>query len=442
MLASIPVTYGRIFRLWVPLAATWLMMSVEGPFLAAVIARLGDPTFNLAAYGVAFALAIIVESPIIMILSAATALVDDWDSFRKLRNFSYTLNLLITLFMFVVLWQPAFDWLAEDVLALPSRVATLTHQSLVLLLPWPAAIGYRRFYQGLLIRHEMTRRVAYGTVVRVATMAMTALTLYVYSELPGALVGAASLSVGVVLESLATRLMALGIPDRIRALDASPEQLTYRRIADFYLPLALTSVISLAVHPMVTFSLGQSRMALESLAVYPVVTSLTFIFRSMALSYQEVAITLLDGTRENFRRIARFAFVLGVSATVGLLIIAFTPLAGVWFETVSGLPKDLATLSVRPVKLFSLIPFFSVLLAFQRSILVFGRNTRPVTVATLIEVTGIVGLLFLTIRVLDFVGVVGAVLALFGGRLLGNTYMMFPTYRVLQATGIYRRPSR
>ena len=204
MPAPIPVTYERILRLWVPLAATWLMMAAEGPFLAAVIARLDEPTFNLAAYGVAFALALIVEAPIIMILSAATALVEDWDSFRKLRNFSYALNLLITLLMFVVIWQPVFDWLAVDVLALPAEVLVLTHQSLVLLLPWPAAIGYRRFYQGLLIRHEMTRRVAYGTGVRVVTMATTAVVLYEYFRLPGALVGAASLSSGVVFESVAT----------------------------------------------------------------------------------------------------------------------------------------------------------------------------------------------------------------------------------------------
>ena len=208
----------------------------RGPFLAAVIARLDEPTFNLAAYGVAFALALIVEAPIIMILSAATALVEDWDSFRKLRNFSYALNLLITLLMFVVIWQPVFDWLAVDVLALPAEVLVLTHQSLVLLLPWPAAIGYRRFYQGLLIRHEMTRRVAYGTGVRVVTMATTAVVLYEYFRLPGALVGAASLSSGVVFESVATRFMALSIPDRIRALEPSREVLTYRQIAEFYLP--------------------------------------------------------------------------------------------------------------------------------------------------------------------------------------------------------------
>jgi hypothetical protein len=438
MATDSPVTYRRIFRLWLPLAATWLMMSVEGPFLAAVIARLDEPTFNLAAYGVAFAFALIVEAPIIMILSAATALVRDYESFRKLRNFSYSLNLGITVVMLLVLWQPVFGWLSEDVLALPAPVAALTHQSLAVLLPWPAAIGYRRFYQGLLIRAELTRRVAYGTAVRVVSMTATALVLYSFFSLPGALVGASALSAGVVLESLATRLMALGIPQAIRRQPAG-EHLSYTRIIDFYVPLALTSVISLAVHPMVTFSLGQSRLALESLAVYPVVTSLTFIFRSMALSYQEVAITLLDGTRENYRRVSRFATMLGTVSTIGLVVMAFTPLAGVWFRHVSGLTEELAQLSILPLRLFSLIPFFSVLLAFQRSILVFGRNTRPITVATVVEVVGIVGLLFLTIRGFELVGVVGAVIALFGGRLLGNTYMMFPAYLVLKSNGIYGR---
>ena len=31
---------------WLPLAATWLMMAVEGPFLAALIARLPEPAYK------------------------------------------------------------------------------------------------------------------------------------------------------------------------------------------------------------------------------------------------------------------------------------------------------------------------------------------------------------------------------------------------------------
>ena len=71
--------------------------------------------------------------------------------------------------------------------------------------------------------------------------------------------------------------------------------MSYRSIFAFYYPLAMTSILALGVHPMITFFLGQSRMPLESLAVMPVVNSLVFLFRSFGLSYQEVAIA-----RNNF----------------------------------------------------------------------------------------------------------------------------------------------
>ena len=76
----IQLTYKKIFYFWLPLAATWLMMSVEGPYLAALIARSPEPKFNLAAYGVAYSLALIIEAPIIMIMSASVALVKNKDS--------------------------------------------------------------------------------------------------------------------------------------------------------------------------------------------------------------------------------------------------------------------------------------------------------------------------------------------------------------------------
>ena len=430
------LTYRKIFRVWSPLAATWLMMSAEGPFLAAIIARLEDPVYNLAAYGVAFSFAIIVEAPIIMMLSASTALVKDWDSFLRLRNFTYVLNVLITAVMLFVLWTPVFDWLTRDVILLPSPVADLTHRSLAIMLPWPAAIGFRRFFQGLMIRRGLTRRIGYGTAIRVSTMAAIAFLLYRFFSVPGAIVGAAALSGGVVVESVVTRFMASRAVKEIR--EAPPleqnEHLTARRIVDFYLPLALTSVISLAVHPMVTYSLGRSHQALESLAVFPVIASVTFIFRSTALSYQEVAIAFLDDRRENFRRLARFATVLGVAATLGLMLIAFTPLSAVWFHDISGLSLELTEFSVLPLKILSFMPFFSVLLAFQRSIMVFGRNTRPLTMASVLEVASIIAILFLAIHVFDMVGAVAATTALLLGRLVGNAYLFFPTVFVLRAT--------
>jgi len=68
----------KILKFWIPLAATWLMMSLEGPYLSALIARLPDPKFNLAAYGIAFSLALIFEAPVIMMMSASTSLAKDY----------------------------------------------------------------------------------------------------------------------------------------------------------------------------------------------------------------------------------------------------------------------------------------------------------------------------------------------------------------------------
>ncbi len=433
------LTNARIFRLWVPLAATWLMMSVEGPFLAAVIARLADPIENLAAYGVAFSFATLAEAPIIMILSASTALVKDIDSYRRLRNFSFGLNLAVTVVILLGLLPPIFDWIAKDLIGLPDSIAVLTHRALLFLVPWPAAIGYRRFYQGIMIRQHLTRRVALGTVVRVLAMAGAAVVLFRTFGLPGALVGAGALSAGVVVEAMATRFMAWGVKERITKTSRSVEALTFGRIAEFYFPLALTSVIALGVQPTMTFFLGGSRRAIDSLAVLPVITSLTFLFRSIGLSYQEAAIALLDGTRENFRRVSTFAVVAGVAATAGLALIAFTPLADIWFRDVSGLSPELAAFSVLPLQIFCTIPFFAMQLAYQRAILVLGRATKSVTLSTAVEVATIVAVLYVGIHILDLVGAVAAVAALLVGRMVGNAYMMYPCHVVLSAAGIVGR---
>ncbi len=415
------------------MAATWLMMSIEGPFLAAVIARLADPKFNLAAYGVAFAFAVLVEAPVIMILSASTALVEDSASFRKLRNFTYALNALITGVMLMLLAPPVFDLVMEDLIGLPPSVTRLTYVSLVIMIPWPAAIGYRRFYQGLLIRDGLTRLVAYGTLVRLTAMVSTALILYGLTDVPGAYLGAAALSVGVSVEALVSRLMVRGTVRKLRATEAVAEEpLDYRRIVSFYLPLALTSLIGLAVHPIVTFFMGRAPYPVESLAVLPVVNSLSFIFRAMGLSYQEVAIALLGKQHEHVRELGRFALVLGLSASAGLALIGFTPLAYVWFETVSGLSRELTAFAIAPTRILALLPALSVLLSFQRAILVQGRLTRPITVATATEVAGILVTLLVLIQGFGLIGATAAAIGFVAGRLASNSYLVAPGLRVLR----------
>ncbi len=418
------LTYRKIFIFWGPLALTWLMMAFEQPFLIAFIARLNDAKFNLAAFGIAASFAMIIESPIIMLMSASTALVTGRNSYRKLKKFTDLLNAGITAIQLIILIPPVFNFIVISLMRMPEDIARLAHIALLIFLPWAASIGYRRFYQGILIRNNLTRRVTYGTLVRLVVIIIMGIILY-SAGVKGAYVGAGAMSLAVFLEAIATRMMvSRTLKNILQKDDTENNNLRLRSVAQFYFPLALTSILSLGVQPFVTFFLGRSRMAVESLAVLPVVNSLVFIFRSMGLSYQEVNIALIGKEKQNYRVLKNYAIFLGLVVTVLITVLAFTPLANLWFINISGLSLELALLSYLPLKIMILIPALTVLLNFQRSSLIINGTTRPISVATAMELTAILAVLLVCIVFLNLIGVVAAAIAFVTGRVMSNLYLI------------------
>lgn len=400
------------------------MMAFEQPFLIAFIARLRDATVNLAAFGIAGSFAMIFEAPIIMLMSASTALVTGNHSYKKLKHFTDLLNFGVTAVQIVMLIPPVFNFVVVRLMDMPEEVARPAHVALCIFLPWAASIGYRRFYQGILIRNNLTRRVTYGTIVRLSVIVIIGLILYA-SGLKGAYVGAAAMSAAVISEAIASRMMASStIRMLVNREDTENGHLSLRSISRFYYPLALTSILSLGAHPFVTFFLGRSNMAVESLAVLPVVNSLVFIFRSPGLSYQEVNIALIGKQKQNYRLLRTYAVYLGIIVTGLILILAFTPLANLWFVNVSGLSRDLADLSYLPLRIMSVLPALSVLLNFQRSLLVINGTTGPISAATAVELAGIVAVLLVCVVFLGTTGVVAASLAYVIGKGLSTAYLL------------------
>jgi hypothetical protein len=313
------------------------------------------------------------------------------------------------------------------------QVTELTYYATLFLLPWPGAIGYRRFYQGILIRNNLTRRVAYGTVLRMSSITITALCLYLFADLPGVVVGAISLSTGVLIEAVASRLMVNQTLKALLLIDVVGQPLTFTQIYSFYYPLALTSMLVLGVHPLVTFFIGNSRMAIESLAVLPVVNSLVFVFRSLGLSYQEAGIALIGKDWGGLRIVREFALWLVLSLVALLGIIAFSPLSRFWFNTISGLSPLLANFSIIPLRIMVLMPGLTVLLSLQRAILVVARKTRSLTWATGLEVIGIIVVLYFTTAKFNMVGVVAATLAYIIGRIAANIYLIKPILSIFKS---------
>jgi hypothetical protein len=424
-LADAGKTSRGIVLFWLPLAATWLMMALELPYIAALVARMPEAAYGLAAFGVATSLAWLIESPIMMLLSAGAALVRDRASYLALRRFAFLLNALVTLGMIVLATPAVFRVVGQEWMGLPAPIANRAQVAISILILWPASIGYRRFYQGILVRNHLTRRVAYGTVIRLVTMSATAALVSMTTTLSGATLGAIALVTGVLCEAVASRAMAHGVIRDLMSSDeiAADTLLTLRELARFYFPLALTSMLSMAVGPLVTFGLGRGRAPIESLAVWPVVNAIVFIFRSGGVAFQEVGIALHGPAGENAERVRRTALWVGTCASLGLALLAFTPLETVWFVDVSGLSRELATFAIWPLRILAIFPLLEYLLSIQRVPWIISHRTRTITVATAIEAGALVLALVATLGGLHMVGAIGGAIALVAGRLAANAFL-------------------
>ncbi|MGH7540583.1 MAG: hypothetical protein ACRELC_06265, partial [Gemmatimonadota bacterium] len=113
----------------------------------------------------------------------------------------------------------------------------------------------------------------------------------------------------------------------------------------------------------------------------------------------------------------------------------FTPLASVWFEMLSGLTPELVSFALPSARWVAPLPALAILFSFQRGILMNGRRTGPITLATAVEV-GVVALLFIVFGWgIGLVGVTAAFLAFLGGRLASNLYLLPKVRSALASAG-------
>ncbi len=379
------VSLRRIAGAWWPLAASWLLMAVEGPALSAVVARLPDPKIHLAAYGsVVWPLVLIIEAPILMLLAASTALSKDWQSYVKVRRFMIRLAAALTALHVLVAFTPLSRFVIGTLIGAPAEIIEPAVLGLRIMTPFSGAVAYRRFNQGVLIRFGYSRSVGLGTLLRLLADGLMLAIGYNSGGMPGVAVASAAITAGVIAEAAFVGLRVRPIlRDRLRTAETVEPPLTWRGFLDFYIPLAMTSLLALLMQPI--GSAGVSRMpnALESLAAWPVVSGLVFMFRSAGMAYNEVVVALLDEPGA-WRNLNRFTGLLAALVTGILLLIAATPLSEFWFRTVSGLPPSLADLAHRALWFALPLPALNALYSWYQGSIVHSRRTRGITEAVAI----------------------------------------------------------
>ena len=420
------VTTGRIFKTWWPLATSWILMALEGPALSIVVARLTDPTIHLAAFGsLVFPLALLIEAPIVMLLAASTALCKDRAAYRKVRRFMHASSAALTTLHAIVVFTPLYGLVVRGLLGAPEEIIAPGRIGLIVMLPWTWAIAYRRFNQGVLIRFGHSLTVGIGTAVRLSLDAAILGIGFTLGSIPGTTMATAAIIAGVLGEAAyAGWRVRPVLRNELPATSESEEPLTYRAFFRFYLPLSLTTLILLGARPVLTAAVSRMPDALDSLAVLPVVTSLTFLLRSTGVAYSEVVIAHVD-TVGSARPLRRFALGLVTAVTLALLLVASTPLSRLWFETITGLSENLVRLARSGLWFALFLPGAAALQSWMRGIVLHSRRTRSVTEATLFYFALLAGVLWIGIERGTYTGVYVGLTAMTAGELAGAVWLIW-----------------
>jgi hypothetical protein len=383
-----PMPVSRVFKTWWPLAASWLLMGAELPVLSAIVARLAEPEINLAAYGgVVFPLALIIESPVIMLLAASTALSRDWTSYKKLHRFMMVTGGTLTVLHVLVAFTPVYYVVVEGILGAPAEIVQPARIGLMIMTPWTWSIAYRRFNQGVLIRFGYSKSIGIGTVIRLLADGLVLFIGYQVGNIPGIVVATLAVAAGVISEAVYVGLVVQPVLRKhVKLAPPAGQALTLRSFLDFYIPLAMTSLLTLIVQPMGSAALGRMPQPLESLAVWPVVTGLIFMLRGLGMAFNEVVVALLDEPL-SLHVLRRFTLWLAAVTTAALFILAATPLSSFWFEGVTALSPSLASLARSSLWVGLFMPALTVFQSWYQGAILNGRRTRGITEAVVIFLT-------------------------------------------------------
>lgn len=387
-------------------------MAIESPIAISVISRMANSEINQAAFQPLMALALLIESPVIDLLTTSTTLGKDRQHYEQLSRFVWKMMGLVTVVHALVALTPLYWIVTLDIINLDLEVAKAARIGLMIMVPWSAFIGWRRYLQGILIRNGQTRLIGYGTAIRMATMGVVSIGLFQLAGLPSITIVALALLASVAAEAVFAHFASRPvIQERLAFDDPSLKPLTQRFLAHFHLPLTATTLITILSQPLVSTALARSPESILSLASFQVASSIIWLHRTIVFALPEVIITLYqDG--QNDAKLKRFCLIIGFATSGVLAFTAVTNLDSWIFRAVLGVTNERTIQTAHLCLVMScFLPFLGALQSYLRGVLAAHHLTVSRLAAIFVGLACMITFLIIGV-VLKWPGVVTASVAL------------------------------
>ena len=383
--------YRQIFAFYWPLVLTSQMMTLAHPIINAALGRSDDAIVQLAGYGVGFGLAVFLNSPLFPFQSIVATMGVGTRARRDLIVRGLALGVFICAVDLAIALSPLGDALISRFMGSTPPVAKLARQIILVQAPIPLLLPLRSLAWGIIMRHRNTRIISQATGLRLALLSIVVFAFAGRDYLPPAVVGGASMTLAILIETIYSGLRATRLARRNAAgiNEQEDERVDWGRFARFMGPLMVSTVSWSAMRPLLNAIVGRTvdpDLAQGGLGfVFPLV----ILMASPLWALQNTTLVLVRD-RGDFRRIMRFASV-AIAIMVGVIgVWVWTPLRDVLLTGIFSLEPDKAAYVTLAVMLIPYQPIPLGLRSVSQGFLMNRRRTGIVAIASLVKTALIV----------------------------------------------------
>jgi progressive ankylosis protein len=401
----------EIIQLWqqfLPLSLSDITMALGDPLTTTTLAHLPDPRTNIAAVGVAKTIAIFCESPIIMLLHASNALAPTQASRRSLWRFTLIASGLMSLLLALTIIPAIFAIVGEGWLGVSTNLSDPIRLTIAITILWPFAIGWRRYFQGLLIHYGHSKAIAQAGIVRLLVVGGI-LAGGFWWQISGAIVAGMSLVWGVIAEAIVVTYLAKKLGVTILPETISQPELPHNlaEVWKFYAPLGGSMMLVWGARVALVGIIARAIDGNIALAAWPAAWGLVSVISNSTRMVQQIVIRNRKSMPD--RSLMMFAITVGMICSSILLSISATPMSDRAIGWFVGDDRELI-LRVRPVLLVcAILPLLVSLQNAIQGFLVSEGRTWGVNHATLIGASVMLGITYLAVQLGQYGGMAAGI---------------------------------
>ncbi len=395
------ISYRQLSNFFLPLAVLPMMIALSHTGVNSALARLPRPELNLAVFTVVKSVTNILNAPTIMSRQLFSALVDSKDNYNLVSKFAWAMTGFLFFLLIILAITPLGEFILIELMGLSQGPeVNLAVKAFYITAFLPLVVMFRNSYHGMLTGLQKTKLIVPGTIVRLIALGILLFWAVRTESISGVIAGCLAWIIGILMEGIfvfgiikrnygSSHAAATEMPVR------NDKKLTVKMLFKFFLPLAVTIMLTMLLQPIIQGGIARSSTPVQSLAAYGVAWTLVMFFGGPLRMMNQLAVVYAkDIDHPNWTKIKRFSLLCGIIISIMILIFSITPIGNWVLLNLIGISAEMVVRVKVTMLAFSLFPIIRSLRESYWGLLMNRQTTSMIGYAKLIN------LLFLVLGIL------------------------------------------